>query len=245
VDSSLRALLARIERLEQALARAADAAAGGTGTARAQAPEEPPATASAPEEPPATAPVPQESLATAPPRAEPKPSQPPEPAQVASAGGVATAAAAVQPDELASGGPDRARGLEGVTALWPAVVDLVRGEHGLLGAIIAKARPAAVRGDDLTLAFAAEDQFPKKKAEDASNRMIVGEALRAVTGTSWRLSYELREAEPGEAPDAAPQTEEEWVRRFMEEFDAEDVEGDWSSQPAAEQQPMSSGERGA
>ena len=36
-------------------------------------------------------------------------------------------------------------------------------------------------------------QFSKKKAEDPAHRAAVGEALRALTGERWRLSYELRE----------------------------------------------------
>jgi hypothetical protein len=119
-----------------------------------------------------------------------------------------------------------------VVALWPAVVDLVRGENALLGALIAEARPVAAQGEDLTLAFSSTAQFLKKKAEDPSNRMTVGEALQAVTGTRWRLSYELREPPGEERPDEPQVTEEEWVRRFMEEFDAEEVEGDWAAEGA-------------
>jgi hypothetical protein len=107
-------------------------------------------------------------------------------------------------------------------------VDLVRGENALLGALIAEARPVAAQGEHLTLAFASSAQFLKKKAEDPANRMTVGEALQAVTGTRWRLSYELREP-AGEGDATTPELgEDEWVRRFMEEFDAEEIEGDWA-----------------
>jgi hypothetical protein len=117
--------------------------------------------------------------------------------------------------------------------VWPAVVDLVRGENALLGALIAEARPVAAQGEDLTLAFAASAQFLKRKAEDPANRMTVGEALRAVTGERWRLSYELREQPAGEQ--AAPErSEEEWVRRFIEEFDAEELDDDWQPAHAAD-----------
>src|SRR5262249_10542138 len=102
--------------------------------------------------------------------------------------------------------------------------------NALLGALIAEARPVAAEGDDLILAFAASAQFLKKKAEDPSNRMTVGEALHAITGVRWRLSYELREAPAGASGPAAEQTSEEgWVRRFIDEFDAEELpawEGD-------------------
>ena len=82
--------------------------------------------------------------------------------------------------------------LESMRSLWPAVIDLVRAENALLGALIADARPVELDGEELTFAFAL-DAFLKKKAEDPANRVIVGEALRAVTGGRWRLLYELRE----------------------------------------------------
>ena len=126
-----------------------------------------------------------------------------------------------------------AEDLESVRGVWPAVVELVRGEHALLGALIAEAQPVATDGEDLTLAFAATAQFLKKKAEDPANRLAVGEALRSITGRRWRLSYELRdELAPQDRPDAGGHSEEEWVRRFIEEFDAEEIPGEWGSAPS-------------
>jgi hypothetical protein len=110
--------------------------------------------------------------------------------------------------------------------VWPAVVDVVRAGNGLLGALIADARPAAVDGEDLTVAFASTAAFLKKKAEHPDNRAIVTEALRQVTGGRWRLSYELLEVDEEAASEQVTPTEEEWVRRFMEEFDAEELFGD-------------------
>jgi hypothetical protein len=128
------------------------------------------------------------------------------------------------------------RDLESLRSVWPAVVELVRGEHAMLGALIAEARPVAVDGEDLTLAFSSTAQFLKKKAEDPANRTAVGEALRALTGERWRLSYELRD-EPAEQDRREPgePTEEEWVRRLMEEFDAEEIPGEW--RPGGEWEP--------
>ncbi len=46
--------------------------------------------------------------------------------------------------------------------------------------------------------------------------------IRAVTGSSLRLAFELRDDAALAAGPAAPQlTEEELVNRFVEEFDAE------------------------
>jgi DNA polymerase-3 subunit gamma/tau len=114
--------------------------------------------------------------------------------------------------------------LGSVRSLWPAVIERVRAENVLLGALIAEAQPVALAGEQLTVAFAATAQFLKKKAEDPANRATVAEALRAVTGRSLRLSYELRaDLEVARGPGQQEQTEEEWVRRFIEEFDAEEL----------------------
>ena len=80
------------------------------------------------------------------------------------------------------------------------------------------------RGPDV--AFSVERAFLKKKAEDPANRAIVGEALRALTGGRWRLSYELRDELDAASGDGAPReyTEDEWVRALqVEEFDAEEI----------------------
>jgi hypothetical protein len=118
--------------------------------------------------------------------------------------------------------------LESLRSLWPAVVDLVRAQNALLGALIEEAEPVAVEGEELTVAFAASAPFLKKKAEDPLNRAAVTEALVSLTGGGrWRLSYELRgdpQAQGGSPLGAG--SEEEWVRRLVEEFDAEEVPGD-------------------
>ena len=199
VDSSMRALLARIERLERG--------AGGA--------------ASAGEEPPAA--VETESLA---PGAEEAPGTlrsvtPSVSAELATA-------EATEP-QVQAGGATATRDLESLGALWPAVVDLVRGENALLGALIAEAQPVEIDGEDLTVAFASSKPFLRKKASVPLNRAAVTEALRAVTGLRWRLSFELSDA-IGESEEQSPEparSEEEWVRRVMEEFDAEELPGEW------------------
>jgi hypothetical protein len=95
-----------------------------------------------------------------------------------------------------------------------------------LSAVLVDTRPVAVAGEDLTVAFASSAAFLKKKAEHPDNRAIVTEALRQVTGGRWRLSYELLEVDDQDASEQVTPTEEEWVRRFMEEFDAEELFGD-------------------
>ncbi len=252
VDPSLRALLTRIERLEQR-------------PPATPGPQPPPPSASASPES-SSGPAPPAAVSAVPENAPPSRRQPPvgtpptaeDPAardaqepvaegpaaeEPAAEGPAAGGPAAEAPDagELGAVAPGAAAlpgageaatdGLAAVTSLWPAVVDLVRGENALLGALIEHAHPESVSGEDLTLAFASTAQFLKKKAEDPANRLIVGEALRSITGTRWRLSYRLREesaAEPARAP-AAEHSEEEWVARFMEEFDAEELAGEWGT----------------
>jgi DNA polymerase-3 subunit gamma/tau len=213
-DGSTRALLARIERLERGGARDGAAyeqhedfkgppAAAAMDRARpdlAQAP--PPAVAIEPE----PEPVPESGLETGPepvpePASETEPEPPPEPVR-----------------------EPLPRDIESIYALWPEVVNLVRSENGLLGACIDEARPVAVDGEELTLAYPFSAEFNKKKAESPANRAALGEALGALVGGRWRLRYELRDtpvSADGEA--AAVRSPEEWVDRFIEEFDAEEI----------------------
>jgi DNA polymerase-3 subunit gamma/tau len=239
VEGSLRALLMRIERLEHERAGAAPA----TGVPRA---DDPPAAATA--APPVQA-VPASAAPPPPPAPPERPAHEPRadaPAQAPVEAPV-EAPAPIPPDAEP---PALARDLESVCSLWPAVVELVRRDHALLGALIAEARPVAVDGEDLTLAFASTAQFLKKKAEGRDNRVAVGEALRAVAGGRWRLSYELRDA-GREEPEAGESTEEDWVRRFMEEFDAEEIPAGWdpgqgpADEAGREEQPVTSNEKGA
>ncbi|MDQ6810676.1 MAG: hypothetical protein M3Z95_02100, partial [Actinomycetota bacterium] len=139
--------------------------------------------------------------------------------------------------------PADCRDLSSLRSLWPAVVDLVRGENALLGALIEEAQPVAVADHELTVAFAATAPFLKKKAEDPANRAAVTAALADITGGRWLLSYELRdELDAPRSPAQGPDSEEKWVARFMEEFDAEELQGEW---PAAQGQVPSESRSGS
>jgi hypothetical protein len=113
-------------------------------------------------------------------------------------------------------------GLDAAAAWWPAVVDLVRGENAMLAALLSDARPIAVHDHELTLAFPGGAAFLKRKAEQEDHRRAAGEALQAVTGQRLALRYELRDDEDEEEGEKVL-SGEELVRRFMEEFDAEEV----------------------
>jgi DNA polymerase III subunit gamma/tau len=119
-----------------------------------------------------------------------------------------------------------AEGLAPLLAWWPAVVDLVRGDNALLGACIEEAQPVDVKGEDLVVAFSAAMPFHKKKAETPDNRAALTAALQNVTGRRWRVSYELHDGIGGDGDADAPLSEEQWVKRFIEEFDAEELPGD-------------------
>jgi DNA polymerase-3 subunit gamma/tau len=247
VDGSLRALLTRIERLEAANAPGDGGAAPNPNDDRAPDPDD----GAAPDSGGGAAPdsgggaAPDSGGGAAPGQDSPA-AAPGE----ASAPASPVGASATQAAEPGSADPDPLRSL---LAMWPAVVDLVRSENALLGALIAEARPVSVRGDEVVLAFATTAQFLKKKAEDPANRMTVAEAMRAITGTRWRLSYELREVPSEQPAQGGERSEEEWVRRFMTEFDAEEVADEWpevagEARAAAEQaraRAVTSAEKGA
>jgi DNA polymerase-3 subunit gamma/tau len=228
-DGSTRALLARIERLEQALAGNAD-------------PAPPPASPDVP--PPANAMPPGSHEGGAVSRTRPEqpdvvspPAPPIEPAPtVAPPVEPVPAAGAPQP-------PDEEPGLavpstapvatvaslsvNGVEDLWPAVLESVRADHALLGAVFDEAHPARLDEEELALAFASSAAFLKRKAEDPANRAMLVDALRRLTGRRYRVSFELS-AEGGS--NGAPPTEEEIMARLVSELDAEELPEDWLQQ---------------
>jgi DNA polymerase III subunit gamma/tau len=130
-----------------------------------------------------------------------------------------TTSAADTAPALAVTSPD----LESTLASWPAVVDLVRTDNAMLAGALDAARPVAVDEGSLTLAFPAGASFLKRKAEQDDYRRAAAEALCAVTGQRLALRYELRDVGEGEEPVGAVLSGEELVRRFVEEFDAEEI----------------------
>jgi DNA polymerase III subunit gamma/tau len=102
----------------------------------------------------------------------------------------------------------------------------------LAGALDA-ARPVAVDERSLTLAFPSGASFLKRKAEQDDYRRAAAEALKAVTGQRLALRYELRDVMQGEEPVATVLSGEELVRRFVEEFNAEELLDDESDNESA------------
>jgi DNA polymerase-3 subunit gamma/tau len=192
VDPSTRALLARIDRLEERLAGDA-------------APVPPPAPPAAP---PVAAGV---------------------PGPVTAAAVVAAAAPAAAPAPVAApapAAPVRRLDLDALRELWPAVVDAIRPDNGLLAAALAEGRPVAVEDGEALLAFPPDAAFQKRQAESEAHRQVVAAALGALGGTPLRVRCEVRELSSQEAPEesAAPApTGDELVERFVAAFDAEEL----------------------
>jgi DNA polymerase-3 subunit gamma/tau len=139
-------------------------------------------------------------------------------------------ASAAEPRDRRSPGAEE---LDSLRAAWSAVVDVVRAENALLGALIEEAEPVALDGVELTVAFAANAPFLKKKAEDPANRAAVTAALQSVTGGRFSVCYALGEELAEERrPKPRASTEEEWVSRLMEEFEAEELSAEWVGVPS-------------
>ncbi|HUE27060.1 MAG TPA: DNA polymerase III subunit gamma/tau [Solirubrobacteraceae bacterium] len=135
-------------------------------------------------------------------------------------------AAAPAPLSRAQESPQPNGGLEldAAVSSWPAVVDLVRTGNPMLAGALEACRPIAVGERELTLAFPSGASFLKRKAEQDDYRRAAAEALSAVTGQRLALRYELRDVkDPDESSAAEVLSGEELVRRFLEEFDAEEI----------------------
>ncbi len=199
LDPSVAALLSRLERLE---------AGRPAPTASAPAPSEAPA-------PPAS------ETPNPPPPPSPGPPPPkPEPPTASTS----TPAPQPPPPAAEPAAPNGPLTLEAATAAWPAVVDLVRADNAMVAALLTEARPASVTERELVVAFPLGADFLKRKAEQDDHRRAVGEALRTATGHRLLVRYEIRDTEVSAPPAGAPVLSgEELVRRFLEEFDAEEI----------------------
>jgi hypothetical protein len=115
-----------------------------------------------------------------------------------------------------------------VTRIWPAVVEMVKSANGMLGGMIAAAKPLAVNATELVLAFPPEAEFQRRKCEQDEHRRATQEALRNVTGVTLAIRYELagetpEDAVPEEPEPLKPMTEDELVGRLVDEFGAKEI----------------------
>ena len=103
-----------------------------------------------------------------------------------------TAVAVVEPDAPAPAEPSLELSLDAFADMWPAVIESLEGENGLLAALLREATPLELSEQGLTLAWPESAAFLKRQAEDPAKRELLAESIRAVTGASLRLAFELR-----------------------------------------------------
>jgi hypothetical protein len=110
-------------------------------------------------------------------------------------------------------------------ALWPAVLDRVRGVEGgaMLAALLEESRPVSLQDGQLSVAYPQSAAFNKRKVEDPANRDRVAEALRLVTGQPLELQFELGGQGGGGGQPEPALGEEELIERIKDVFGAEDV----------------------
>jgi DNA polymerase III subunit gamma/tau len=162
-----------------------------------------------------------DSSASAPAADEP-PSPPPARAAGGRGGGrgaVAAPAVSEDPEEDPAQAAGQPLDLERIAALWPAVADTVRADNAMVGAILGSARPSAMEGDLLTLAFPEDAAFAKKKAE--ANRELLQGALRDLIGRPLAIVFELN----GTREEAPPVelSHDELIERLRSELGATEV----------------------
>lgn len=115
--------------------------------------------------------------------------------------------------------------LAGVQDLWPAVLETISEQSGLLGAVLGGAVPVELHGEELVVAFDEANAFMRKKAEDRPNREALAEAIRSITGMRARVTFDLRdlsEVVPEIGAAAQPLGEDELLDRLKSAFDAEE-----------------------
>jgi DNA polymerase-3 subunit gamma/tau len=223
-DPSVKALLARVERLEGRAARPPASrapsepatAAGRTKVAvTAQVEDQPPVAVSTtlPGAPEGGAPDAQaaadeaaaavsEELAT---DADPSPA--------------VTAVAVVEPDAPETE-PALELSLDAVREMWPAVLEQLKAESPRMAALLEQATPLELTGNGLTLAWPESAAFSKRQAENPAKHEQIAQSIRAVTGASLRLAHELRADEELASPPGAALSDDELVDRFKREFSA-------------------------
>jgi DNA polymerase III subunit gamma/tau len=210
-DASVQALMARIERLEQALGGRSPAPVAPAEPKRQPEPAQPPEPAA------------QDAASPEPPRAA---ATPPERAVARAEAGAALAASATavaepepQPEHEPEPEPRQELDFDQLRALWPAVVEAVCEENQMVGAYLANGRPRSLEGGRLVIDFATESDFAKKTVE--RKRELPVKALRVLTGQSLEVVYELRD---GDSPEASSSMDEEQLlERLKQEFGATEV----------------------
>jgi DNA polymerase-3 subunit gamma/tau len=132
-----------------------------------------------------------------------------------------TAVAVVEPDAEARA-PSFELSHHGIEEIWPAVLETLAADSPRTAELLRQATPMAVE-EGLTLAWPESAAFYKRQAEGPEKRELIAQSIRAVTGASLRLAFELRADDEIPAPAEAPLSDDELVARFKSEFDAEEL----------------------
>jgi DNA polymerase III subunit gamma/tau len=143
--------------------------------------------------------------------------------QAAAASAPAAAVATAEPDRQAEPQAHAEVDLDRLRSLWPAIVAEVCKDNQMVGAFLQEARPTSLEAGRLLVCFAPGAGFSKKKVE--SNRQLVQNAVRALTGAGIDIRYELSELPTESATAVAPAvlSEEELLERLKQEFGAKEV----------------------
>jgi DNA polymerase-3 subunit gamma/tau len=192
LDPTTRALLSRLERLEQVVA----------GTA--PSPPAAPVPAPTPTPTPAGG-VTSGGIRAAEIRHTDAPAPAPNPA----------------PDSAPASAPTTDITLDFLAELWPDVIKTVAEEHQLIASCLGEAQPTALQAKELTVTFPAEKGFQRRKAETPEARSLASGAIRTLTGVSVQLAYATGETAAAD-PAVQLLGEDDLLDRLRSEFDAVD-----------------------
>lgn len=234
--ASPEALIGRIERLEAAVSGAARSA---------PQPDPPPAARKTPKAPPQPADeAPAQPTGNEEPTAGRTAAAPAAAGAAVAEGGAAAAALRVVPDPQPEEQPQRtpmptgAPSLAEATALWPEVVAALRASSPMVAALLEQARPVDAQAEVVKVAFPADAEFHRRKAEDHRCREAITDAFAGVTGTRPRLEFVLAE-EGDEAFAGQPETQslsdDQIVDILIRDFGGVEVPPEQAPAPADDQ----------
>lgn len=109
-----------------------------------------------------------------------------------------------------------------VEELWPAVLNGLHEQLPAVSAYFAAAHPIAANGKEVTLGFPPGTGMKRRKAEATDSRAALAEAFRELTGVTPVLAYEDVEDAPASAQPTSL-SGDEFVATLKREFDAEEV----------------------
>ncbi len=117
--------------------------------------------------------------------------------------------------------------LNELLAAWPSVLAAVHEISPRLGVALESARPHAIEGRKLTIAFAQSDAFLRKTADQSSGRELIAAQILNAAGLSVAVVTDLLaddQFQP-QSTDAAPGgiDRDELIERLKKEFDATEM----------------------